>query len=143
MHSALMLAKYIIHYCHENDSTISARKLQRVLYLIQASAIRHSGRAIFRDSIRLTSFGLVIPAVHEEFRLLYMLQIPQDYDEDTYLPLIESSEWELIDDLVRTLALLPQSKIDEMVECDKVYQDARKQGYKIITPKMIKITRKI
>lgn len=143
MHSALMLAKYIVHYCHKNDGTISGRKLQRVLYLIQVLVIRYGGEAVFRDPICLTSFGLAIPVVHEEFRLLYMLQIPQDYDECTYLPLTESSEWKLINNLVREVALLPQSKIDEMVEYDKAYQNARKRGLKIITPEMIKIQEKI
>lgn len=67
VYSALEAARHIINYANQTKRFISALKLQKILYFVQAEFLISQGRLCFADDIEAWDFGPVVPAVLHEF----------------------------------------------------------------------------
>lgn len=67
MIDALTLAQYVVTKCVHDGCPISNLQLQKILYFIQAAALKKTGRAAFLDHIEAWQFGPVVPRVYYYF----------------------------------------------------------------------------
>lgn len=76
VYRALEVARHIINYSSQTKQFVSALKLQKVMYFVQAEFLISQGRPCFADNIEAWDFGPVIPAVLHEFLRFGSCSIP-------------------------------------------------------------------
>ena len=75
-YSALEVARHIINYANQTEQFVSALKLQKIMYFVQAEFLISNGRLCFADDIEAWDFGPVVPAVLHEFLRFGSCSIP-------------------------------------------------------------------
>lgn len=76
VYSALEVARHIVNYSYSSKQYISAMKLQKIMYFVQAEFLISHGRLCFADDIEAWDFGPVVPAVLHEFLRFGSCSIP-------------------------------------------------------------------
>lgn len=86
------IARYIIKTCSDREYGISNRKLQKLLYFVQAYFLVEADyqKKAFFDRIEAWTFGPVVPSVYRKFRRFGAMTIPF---ERTYITEDEGSHW--------------------------------------------------
>ena len=67
MGKALVIAKYIINKCFQEDSPITNLRLQKILYFVQVEAYKKCNGPAFEEEIEAWQFGPVVPVVYYEY----------------------------------------------------------------------------
>ena len=63
------VAKYILHYCAENNvSDCSNKKLQKLLYYIQAWSLTFRDKEMFDDKIEAWLHGPVVSSIYHKYK---------------------------------------------------------------------------
>lgn len=69
MCTALTVAKYILNYCKENNVTnCTNKKLQKLLYYIQAWSLAFDNGPVFADEIEAWVHGPVVRSVYRKYK---------------------------------------------------------------------------
>ena len=76
MHSASLIAKYIIERCDHYNQTISNLKLQKILYFVQAEFLVEENRRCFFEEIEAWDYGPVVPNVYRKYKMYGAANIP-------------------------------------------------------------------
>lgn len=136
MYQAIVLAKYIITKCVNDECPISNLQLQKILYYIQKYYVKHNNQA-FVDDIEAWQFGPVVPAVYYRFCGFGAMPITSRYDE-TILP----KDQFMVDPIVEEKRILyPWNMVNDTHKPGgawaKTYQNGKGNG-KVIPLSLIK-----
>lgn len=115
VYSALEVARHIVNYSYSSKQYISALKLQKIMYFVQAEFLIFQGRLCFADDIEAWDFGPVVPAVLHEFLRFGSCFIPPvtHYfvdDKNAYFGIMK------VEFLDRTISDEDKAAIDEVVD---------------------------
>lgn len=77
MYNARDTAKYILKYCNENNvKDCSNKKLQKLLYYVQAWSLAFTGKALFSDPIEAWLHGPVVADIYRKYKEFGFNPIP-------------------------------------------------------------------
>ena len=115
VYSALEVARHIINYSNQTEQFISALKLQKILYFVQAEFLISQGMVCFADNIEAWDFGPVVPAVLHEFLRFGSCSIPPvtRYFVDDKNAFFGIRKVEFVD---RTISDEDKAVIDEVID---------------------------
>ena len=138
VYSALEVARHIINYANQTRRFISALKLQKVMYFVQAEFLISQGRLCFADDIEAWDFGPVVPAVLHEFLRFGSCFIPPvtHYfvdDKNAYFGIrkvkfsdctISNEDKSVIDEVVNYFADYSSADLTDLTQKQKPWTDA-------------------
>ena len=116
------VAKYIL----DNYGSMSAMKLQKLIYYSQAMSLVWDDVPLFENDFEAWSKGPVCPELYETHKGKFMLDDSKFLDE--YAPDIShlnSEQIETIDVVVSSLIDYPPYRLSDMTHQEKPYQMAR------------------
>lgn len=137
MYSAKVIAMYIVDRCHHIGQPISHLKLQKILYFIQASFLKDTGRPCFADEIRAWDYGPVVPSVHGIYKVYGNANIPNTGNRDV-LANISAEDKLLLDIVVDSAAQYSALSLAELTQCQAPWKAAYGRPDNIIYPEVIK-----
>lgn len=136
IYSALNISKLIINHEHCNDREVSNLRLQKLLYFIQAKALKETGEPCFFEEIEAWAFGPVVPVVYHEYQIFGGLDIMRN--EAIYFQL-EPEMRNLITDMLDYCTRYTTSQLVRITHNQSPWINARLQGeHAVITNKAIK-----
>lgn len=105
---ALDITPFVINWCHDNNTSITNLKLQKLLYFIQGEYCRHEHGRIIDDDFYAWQLGPVIPAIYDRYSIYSAAELPREevttlsYDIKNFLASVLSvygkhSAWSLVD----------------------------------------------
>lgn len=138
VYSALEVARHIINYSNQTKQFVSALKLQKVMYFVQAEFLISQGRPCFADDIEAWDFGPVVPAVLHEFLRFESCSIPPVVhyfidDKNAYFGIrkvefrdctISDEDKAVIDDVVDCFADYSAVDLTDLTQKQKPWADA-------------------
>ena len=80
MFKAHDISKYVINWCHNNDTNITNLKLQKLLYFIQGEYYRITNERLIDDDFYAWQLGPVIPEVYSEYSIYSSSTLPYQND---------------------------------------------------------------
>ena len=133
MTTALDISNYVLSYCKDNGvNDCSNKKLQKLLYYIQAWSLAFNNTPVFDDQIEAWLHGPVIPQVYHKYKEYGFLSI--DFLEDVYVEFLDKK---LIDDILSKYAIYDADFLEMRTHIESPWREAR-QGDKIITHDMMR-----
>jgi len=97
--SALFYALYFIKKANENKEAITNKKLQKLLYYIQAWYLVFYDKPLFKDRIEAWVHGPAIRSVYQHFKLHGYQPIEIEVSEETFENKIDKDKKELLDEV--------------------------------------------
>ena len=136
IYSALNISKLIINHEHFNDREVSNLRLQKLLYFIQAKALKETGEPCFFEEIEAWAFGPVVPVVYHEYQIFGGLDITRN--EPINFPL-ETKMRNLITNILDYCERYTTSQLVKITHNQSPWINARLQGeHVVITNEAIK-----
>ena len=122
--SAINLSKYIIQKCYEGGiSDLSNKKLQKLLYYVQAWNLVFYNKKAFSEDIEAWIHGPAIPAVYRLYKNFVFSPIPQSmadgFDDITK----ELSS--VVDDVIRVYGKFDADYLETLTHAESPWQTAR------------------
>ena len=94
MYDVLNICRYVIIYSNKRSYGVSNLKLQKLLYLIQASfLINKPYKACFHEKIEAWDFGPVVPVAYHEYKQYASSDIPDQVAKTYYV--IGKNLWDI------------------------------------------------
>lgn len=122
LNNVLSVAKHIIHYCNENNMSISNLRLQKLLYFIQAQFLVSTGDPCFSERIEAWDFGPVVPVAYDRYKSYGSSSIP-DLSRDPTCG-ISPTDRRLIEMIVDKCSHLSTSKLVEITHRQSPWKKA-------------------
>lgn len=127
MYNALMIARYIVNYCSEHNSTVSNLKLQKMLYFVQAEFLVDKGEPCFLERIEAWDFGPVVPEVYRAYKVYGSANIPNGFLEKSSQ--IKSDDKNRIDAIVDQCMQYSASQLVEITHHQSPWVEAYRRGW--------------
>lgn len=96
MNEVCNIAEYVLYYCYKhNIKNCTNKKLQKLLYYIQAWSLALNGKAIFSDDFEAWLHGPVIPSIYQKYKQYSFNPLPEVKKFD--IKKLEKKDIEFID----------------------------------------------
>lgn len=118
MNTAHDVAKYII----KKLGTVSAMKLQKLVYYSQAWSLVWDERPLFKNKIEAWANGPVVPALYNEHRGRFLLSAWPLGDDKA----LDDDARETIDGVIEFYAKMDAQQLSDLTHREDPWRDARK-----------------
>lgn len=136
MNTALKTAEYILDYCGYNFiMNCSNKKLQKLLYYVQAWTLAYTGKRYFNDDIEAWLHGPVVPDVYHKYKEFGFDRIEigeRDFDDKIF------TENNLLNSILKHYCEYDADYLEMRTHIEAPWKEARKNGARIITPKSMR-----
>ena len=132
MNKALDVAKYILWYCNEHSvNDCSNKKLQKLLYYIQAWSLALRGKVIFSEPIEAWLHGPVVVSVYHTYKDYGFSPIqfnPKTFKADQFT----SDEKSLMNAVLEKYSKFDAAFLEMRTHIEKPWLETRQKDEKII-----------
>ena len=133
MCTALEISKYILQYCKNNKiSNCSNKKLQKLLYYVQAWSLAFRDKKLFNDKIEAWLHGPVVSEVYHKYKEFGFDPIMPDMKKFDSKCLSDDDK-ELIDAVLNGYAKYDAEYLEMRTHIETPWQEARNTKSKVIT----------
>ena len=118
MCKAAEVGKIVVNKCLNKGIFINTQKLQKLLVLMQVECIKQSGKALFKEDIRIWDCGVAIKEVDESFS-----EYGEGFTErqDEYITLLEAED-ESVDYIISQHGAKDAFELNSLPDNQKVIQ---------------------
>lgn len=118
MCKAAEVGKIVVNKCLDKGLFINTQKLQKLLVLMQVECIKRSGKALFKEDIRIWDCGVAIKEVDESFS-----EYGEGFTErqDEYITLLEVED-ESVDYIIAEYGTKDAFELNSLPDNQKVIQ---------------------
>lgn len=133
MCTALNTAKYVLNYCKDNNiRDCSNKKLQKLLYYVQAWSLAFDNGPVFEDEIEAWVHGPVVRSVYRKYKDFGFNPIIVDnrgYDVDCFSDTTKA----IMDNVLKTYSKYDAEFLEMRTHLEAPWIDARTTGVAIIS----------
>lgn len=125
MTTAATVANYLINKSSKEGSPLTNKRLQKLLYYVQAWNLAINNNPLFEDKIEAWIHGPVIRSIYEEYREFVANPINKTSITSTELNLDETTT-KFIDRIVKAYSVYDTPTLEYMTHAEAPWQVARK-----------------
>jgi uncharacterized phage-associated protein len=123
--------KYILYYCNQkNIPDCSNKKLQKLLYYVQAWSLVFTGKKVFEADIEAWLHGPVVPDIYHEYKEFGFDPIPFDVSKYNNKTL---GNQKLVDAILAEYVIYDAEYLEYRTHIEDPWRETRLRGEKIIT----------
>jgi uncharacterized phage-associated protein len=125
MTSAALVADYLVLKARNEGWQLTNKRLQKLLYYIQAWSLALNGQPVFRDTIEAWIHGPAIRSVYEEYKSFVANPITTIKDEKI-AEKIDKTFITIIDRVCKSYSIYDTATLEFMTHSESPWQDARR-----------------
>jgi uncharacterized phage-associated protein len=133
MEKASSVAKYILKFCQDNNiRDCSNKKLQKLLYYVQAWSLVFRNKRMFTDKVEAWLHGPVISNVYHEFKEFGFQSITinlQDFNDNIF----DDDDINLMNSVLRKYTEYDADYLEMRTHIEKPWKEARNSEDQIIS----------
>ena len=132
MKKAIDVAKYILKFCKDSDiKDCSNKKLQKLLYYVQAWSLAFRNKKIFSDDLEAWLHGPVVSSIYHEFKEFGFSPISINLDNFNE-NIFNKDEKTLMDSVLRNYAEYDAEYLEMRTHIESPWKEARKNTVETI-----------
>lgn len=132
MVNSMNVAKYILKFCKDNNiKDCSNKKLQKLLYYIQAWSLAFREKKLFSDNIEAWLHGPVVKSIYHEFKEFGFSPISINLDNFNE-NIFNKDEKTLMDSVLRNYAEYDAEYLEMRTHIESPWKEARKNTVETI-----------